>query len=603
MTDSYGETMTKPTDADGNEESAQNVEIAAEDAAAFEPDPAAHSTSLVTTEESSTERPPNQDSQTRSVARNSGIMALGSIVSRATGFLRTAILGAALSGAVVANSYQVADTLPNMLYELLLGGVLTSVVVPLMVKARKDPDGGEAYVQRLMSLAVLLLAAATLLALLAAPLITQLIVSDGANGQEKHLVTNLSYLLLPEIFFYGMAAMMGAVLNTRGHFAAPMWSPIVNNVVVIGTAVVFMITPGPTLPTPATITASQLLVLGVGTTLGVCAQAISLWPALRKVGFRWRWRFDFRQARLGEVGRLAAWMLCYVAVSQIGVFVQVSLAYRAGGHHGSAGSFIYNDAYLLFMMAHGIVAVSVITALLPQMSAAAVEKRFDQVSSSLSLGIRLSSVLLVPATAAYLALGVPTAVMAFQWGRFTAAQAQDTGFALMVAGIGLVPFAIGQLQIFAFYALRDTKTPALLNIPTVLVRVGVDVLLYLVLPSQYVVIGLMVGNTASYLVSALFSSYLLRRKIGALGLNQIAQTITRLSLASVVAGLIGWGLSTGMQELFGTGKAGSLVALIVGGGALCAAFIAGSVFLRVSEVTQLWERFSQMLPFRTRSAH
>lgn len=533
--------------------------------------------------------------KTGTVARHSAIMAAGSLVSRGTGFLRTAIIGAALSGGAIGDSYHVANTLPNMVYELLLGGVLASVVVPLLVKARKtDSDGGEAYTHRLLTVATLLLAAATLVALLAAPLLTTLIVSD-ADGQEQRIVTWLAYLLLPEIFFYGVAALLSAVLNTRGKFGAPMWAPIVNNVVVIGTAIVFMLLPGPAIPTPGTITATQLMVLGIGTTLGVVCQAASLWPALRSVGFKWRWRFDFAEARLGEAGRLAGWMLFYVGVSQIGLFVLMALAFRAGGD-GRPGPFIYNNAYLLFMMVHGVVAVSVITALLPRMSAAAVEKRFDAVAESLSKGIRLSSVVLVPATAAYIALSIPLAVTAFQWGSFSADNAHDTGIATIAAATGLVPFAISQLQIFAFYAMRDTKTPALANIPVVLVKIVVDVTVFYTLPAEHVVAGLMIGNTVSYTVSVVISAWLLRKRIGRLGMNQIAQTITRLTMAAALATAVGWAISFGITTAFGFGKAPSLLALVIGGGALIACYAAGAVFLRVKEVTDLWGMVRTKLP-------
>ncbi|NUS74447.1 MAG: murein biosynthesis integral membrane protein MurJ [Corynebacteriales bacterium] len=540
--------------------------------------------------------PPGKDG---SLARNSAVMAIGSLVSRASGFIRTAVIGAALSGAIIGDSYQVANTLPNMVYELLLGGVLASVVVPLIVKARKtDEDGGVAFVHRLLTLATVLLAAATMVALLAAPLLTQLIISD-AGGEQQRLVTWMAYLLLPEIFFYGIAAMLGAVLNTRGHFAAPMWSPIVNNIVVIGTAIVFMLMPGPAIPTLESITAAQVMVLGVGTTLGVVAQTLALWPALRRVGFRWRWRFDFANARLGEASRLAGWMLCYVAVSQVGLFVVMALASRAG-ERGGPGPFIHNNAFLLFMMVHGIVAVSIITALLPRMSASAVEGKYDEVSEQLSLGTRLSAVVLVPATAAYIALGVPLAVTAFQWGGFTQEQAGETGLATVAAATGLVPFAISQLQIFAFYAMRDTRTPALANIPVIAVKVVVSIGLYMILPPKYVVAGLMIANTLSAVAAVLLGAWLLRKRIGRLGLNLILQTLTRLSMAAVFAGIIGWGIAYGVMTVLGDEKLGSFVALVVGGGALIGAFLAGAVFLRVKEISEVGATLRAKLPARFR---
>lgn len=524
---------------------------------------------------------------TGSVARSSGVMALGSLVSRATGFLRTAVIGAAIGGGLVGNAYQVANTLPNMVYELLLGGILASVVVPLLVKARTaDADGGLAYTHRLLTAATLLLAVVTALAVLAAPLLTALFTDARTGDDGRRLITVLAYLLLPEIFFYGIAALLAAVLNARGHFAAPMWAPILNNVTVIVTAVVFMLLPGPITLNPATITGAQVAVLGVGTTLGIVFQACVLLPALRRVDFRWRWRFDLRGVGLGEAARLGGWMVLYVGVSQIGLIPVIRIAQYAGDR-GGPGPLIHNNAFLLFMMVHGVVAVSILTALLPRMSAAAAEGRPRDVLDNLSTGVRLSSVVLVPATAAYLALGVPLAVTAFQWGEFTPAQAHATGLATMAAGLGLVPFAISQMQIFAFYAMRDTKTPALLNIPVMAAKILVDLVVLWLVPIEYVVVGLQVGNTASYVVAVVISGRLLRRRLGRPDTARIVQTLTRLALAAAVAGGVGWGIGYGVQTALGDGKVGSVVALLAGGSALVAAFAAGTVVVRVREATDL----------------
>src|SRR5215468_11173318 len=184
--------------------------------------------------------PPEED--TGSVARHSAVMAAGSIVSRVTGFLRTAVLAAALGAEVVSNDYNLANTIPNMVYELLLGGVLASAIVPLLVRAgRRDGDRGEAYAQRLLTMAGIFLAGATVIAVLCAPLIALLFSNSDTTPASRHLTAVFSYLLLPEIFFYGMAALFAAILNTRGHFAAPMWTPILNNIVVILTAGAFML--------------------------------------------------------------------------------------------------------------------------------------------------------------------------------------------------------------------------------------------------------------------------------------------------------------------------------------------------------------------------
>ncbi|GAA3393923.1 murein biosynthesis integral membrane protein MurJ [Cryptosporangium minutisporangium] len=521
-----------------------------------------------------------------------------SLLSRATGFIRTAAIGAAIGGGLVGNAYQVANTLPNMLYELLLGGILTSVVVPLLVAAKKrDADGGEAFTHRLLTAATLLLAAATALALLSAPLLTAFFADEETTSASRQLTTTLAYLLLPEIFFYGLSALLGAVLNTRNEFAAPAWAPILNNITVIVTAAVFLLLPGPATLTPSTITGAQVAVLGIGTTLGIVLQAFALWPSLRKVGFRWKWRFDLRGSGLGEARRLGAWMFVYVGVSQLGLIPVIKIANWAG-NRGGPGPIIHNNAFLLFMMVHGIVAVSILTALLPRMSAAAADRDFGEVTRNLSLGARLSSVVLVPATAAYLVLGIPLAVTAFRWGNFTQDEAISTGYATMAAGIGLVPFAISQMQIFAFYALRDTKTPALLNIPVVVAKLLFDLGVFLWVPTEWIVVGLQCGNTVSYIVAVLISGRLLKRRLGGLDTLSVTRTITRLGVAAVVAGLLSWAVAYGIQSVLGIGKAGAFVSLVVGGLVLVGVYAVVALRLRVPEVVEFANTVKRRLPGR-----
>ncbi|WP_051571842.1 murein biosynthesis integral membrane protein MurJ [Cryptosporangium arvum] len=534
----------------------------------------------------------------QSVARSSGVMALFSLVSRATGFLRTAAIGAAIGGGLVGNAYQVSNTLPNMLYEFLLGGILTSVVVPLLVTARKrDADGGEAFTHRLLTAAALLLAAATVVALAAAPLLTAFFANSNSTSASRQLTTTLAYLLLPEIFFYGLSALLGAVLNTRNQFAAPAWAPILNNVTVIVTAAVFLLLPGPATLSPQSITGAQVAVLGIGTTLGIVLQSLALWPALRKVGFRWKWRFDLRGAGLGEAGRLGAWMFVYVGVSQLGLLPVIKIANYAGDR-GGPGPLIHNNAFLMFMMVHGIVAVSILTALLPRMSAAAADRNFPEVTRNLSLGTRLSSVVLVPATAAYLVLGIPLTVTVFQWGEFTHDQAIATGYATMAAAIGLVPFAVSQMQIFAFYALRDTKTPALINLPVVVAKITFDLGVFFVVPDDYVVVGLQCGNTVSYIVAVLVSGHFLKRRLGGLDTAASVRTITRLGLAAAVAGLIGWGVAYGIQAALGIEKLGAFVSLVVGGVVLVGVYAVAALRLRVPEVVDVANTVKRRLPGR-----
>jgi putative peptidoglycan lipid II flippase len=522
-----------------------------------------------------------------SVARNSAVMAVGSIISRITGLLRVAAIGAALGASFVNDDYQLAIALPNMMFELLVGGVLASVIVPTLVRRRKhDQDGGQAYAQRLLSLAAIALGIAAALAMAAAPLFTMLLAPGNASDADKELITNLAFLILPAVFFYGMAALCGALLNSRGHFAAPMFTPILNNLVVIATAGVFIMITVDQDVTPETVTAGQLLVLGLGTTAGIVVQTVGLIPALRRVGFRWKWRFDFRRLGLGELGRLSVWMLLFVVVSQIGVLVVLKIAKAVGGND-SAGPAIFNNAFLMFMMAHGIVAVSVLTALMPRLSAAAADNRTQDLIAQLNSGLRLVSVVLIPITAAYIVLGRPIAVTLFNWGNFDHDAAVRTAPVIAVAGLGLVPYAIMQLQQFAFYALRDTRTPAVLNVPVVALRVGLDVLFYNVLAATAVVTAMMGASGLSFVFGALLSISLLRRRLGYLGLRRVAVALLKLVGAAVIAAVPTYLLVYGLTELMGDDKLDSFVQLVLGGALLVGLYYGAALLLRVAEVRDL----------------
>ena len=536
--------------------------------------------------------PPEED--TGSVARHSAVMALGSIVSRVTGFLRTAVLAAALGAEVVSNDYNLANTIPNMVYELLLGGVLASVIVPLLIRAgRRDGDRGEAYAQRLLTMAGIFLAGATVIAVLCAPLIALLFSNSNTTTASRHLSAVFSYLLLPEIFFYGMAALFAAILNTRGHFAAPMWTPILNNVVVIATGAVFMVLPtaaGGLLP--STISTLQILVLGIGTTLGIVVQAIGLLPALRRVGFRYRPRWDWRELRLRELGRISAWMLGYVVVSQVALLIVLWISNKAGdqvvdGRH-APGPTVFNNAYLIFMMANGIVAVSIMTALMPRMSAAAADHRWPDLTRHLSFGTRLSSVVLIPTSVLYLVLGRQLSVTLFGFGHYKGQAAIETGWVIAAAGLGLVPFAISQLQLFAFYAMPDTRTPALLNIPVAALRILVDLILLFTLPVVWVNAGLMVGNAVSFVLSVGVGYWLLRKRIGNIELTGVMGTLGRLTAAALIAAVPTLLVALILEHLIGLGYAGSVIGLIVGGTVLVVVYLAAAVALRVREVHEVW---------------
>jgi putative peptidoglycan lipid II flippase len=529
--------------------------------------------------------PPEQPGT--STTGQSAIMAAGSLVSRIIGFVRNALIGMTL-GSVVGNAYTSAQFLPSQIYELLLGGILSSVLIPLLVRRRKaDPDGGQAYTQKLLTFAVVCLGIATAIVVAAAPAITWIQAGSGTDEAYRDLVTAFAWLILPIIFFTGLSALMGAVLNVRGHFAAPMWAPILNNLVVIGTCGVFLLVFGTKDGLGIDdMTPARIALIGGGTLLGMIVQAAGLLPALRRVGFTWNWRWDPRGLGLGEVGRLAGWMLCYVAANQVAIFVVVNLLNRVSGGD-TASVLAFNNVYLLTMMAHGIIGVSVMTALLPKMSAAAADGRHADVSADLTRGIRLVATALAPIAVVYGVLGVPIAVTLFQGGNFTDEMAFETGRVLVVAAFAVLPLSISYLCTYAFYSLQGNRTVALINLPVVAIRIAAYLVLFAVLSESLVAAGMTAANAVSYAVSALISLAVLRRRIGRLNLASVAVALLKVLVAAAVAaglGLLVVRLLPGGAE---PDRLQALLQLAVGGLVIMLVYLGTAAALRVREVSQV----------------
>src|SRR4051812_16229370 len=521
-------------------------------------------------------------------AGHSAVMAAGSLVSRVIGFVRNALIGMTL-GAGIGDAYTSAQFLPGQIYELLLGGILSSVLIPLLVRRRKaDPDGGQEFTQKLLTFAIVSLGIATLLVVAAAPLITAIQASKGTTEAYSDLVTKFAYLILPIIFFTGLSALIAAVLNVRGHFAAPMWAPILNNLVVIATCGIFIVTFGTTKGLrPEDMTSGRIALIGLGTLLGMVVQAIGLLPALRKVGFNWKWRWDPRALGLREIGKLAGWMLCYVGANQVAVFVVVRILNQVAGKD-SASVLAFNNVYLLTMMAHGIIGVSVMTALLPKMSAAAAEGRYAEVSADLSRGIRLTAAALAPIAVVYGVLGAPIAVTLFQGGAYGNDAALATGAVLVVAAFAVLPLSISYLCTYAFYSLQGNRTAALINLPVVAVRIGAYVVLAEVLDKSLSAAGMTAGNAISYVVSALISLAVLRRRIGRLNLGSLASGLVRVLIAAAIAAALGL-LVVRMLPGAGApdGRGEALIQIVAGGIVILVSYLCAAALLRVQEVSQV----------------
>jgi putative peptidoglycan lipid II flippase len=525
----------------------------------------------------------------RGILRAAGTMAMATLVSRLTGFLRTVVLTAVLGLGLVNDAYTVANTLPNLVYELLLGGVLTSVVVPLLVGAQeKDADGGVRYAQRLLTIAVAGLSVLTVLAVLAAPALTWLLNIRQAPGNpgQVELANWLARILLVEIVFYGVGALAGAVLNARGVFGPPAWAPVLNNLVVIATGALFLLAGGPGDLTPLTITAGQVWLLGIGTTLGIVVQSVVLLPLLPRHGVPLRPRWGLRGTGLSEAGTLGLWVMGYVLVSQVGVVVTSRVANAAARGDGLGPAALAN-ASLLFQMPYGIIGVALLTALLPRMSRAAARGDVDGVLADLSLGTRLSALGLLPVTALLVVLGPALATVAFGRGNASLADARSVGTALAVGAIGLLPMAVTLLQLRVFYAMKDARTPTLIQLVMVSVRVPLVLVVPLLVDAQQVVAGLMLVTSITFVVGWIVGDVALRRRLGSLRSRRVLDSLVRLSAVSLVAGLLGWAAVAATDGVLGRGVPGSLGTVVLGTVVIGIAIVAGAVVAKVPELSGL----------------
>jgi putative peptidoglycan lipid II flippase len=495
-------------------------------------------------------------------------MAVATLVSRVTGLGSKLLLAYVIGLGVVNDSYTVANTLPNIVYELLLGGVLTSIVVPVLVRAQKeDGDGGEAYTQRLLTVATVVLGVATVVAVLAAPLLTRLYLDDATGKANIGLATAFGYLLLPEILFYGLGALFAAILNTRGVFGPPAWAPVLNNLVVIATLGLYAVLPGEISLDPVRMGDAKLLALGIGTTLGIVVQAAVLLPALRRTGFVFRWRFGW-DARLSTFGGLALWVVGYVLVSQVGYVATTRVA--SGADAGSVAAYSY--AWLLLQVPYGVLGVSLLTAIMPRMSRAAADGDTAGVISDLSLGQRLSAVMLVPISALLTVLGGAVGVALFSLGNSTVEDASRLGATLAVSAFGLLPFAVVMLQLRVFYALHDARTPTLINGVMVATKMPLLLACPLVLPPQRVVLGLAFVNAMSFIVGAAIGEAWIRGRLGRLDTVRVLITVAKTAgagaLAAGAALAVGWAVPDSLAdvprawlELVLGGLAGGVVAV------------------------------------------
>ena len=399
----------------------------------------------------------------RKILANTAVMAAGTVVSRFSGFIRSTLLAAALGISLHADIFTVANTVPNMLYILLAGGVFNAVLVPQLVRSMKnDTDGGAAYVNRVMTLAACFLGLVTVLLVVAAPLVMQVLVPSYNTpelAEQRQSAIDFARYCLPQVFFYGMFVLVGQVLNARGRFGPMMWAPIANNVISVAVLVAYLLAFGPATPAEqrGAFTSGQEALLGIGSTVGIAAQLLILLPYLRAAGVRVRPRFDWRGVGLGHTLHLAIWTVLFVVVNQVAYVVVVRLA--SGGTAAAedgTGITIYSNVMLVTMVPHSIITVSLATAILPRLSAAAAADDMGRLAGTLGSTLRTALSVVVPFAALLPSIALPLAQVVWGHGA-TAPYVHRFESSMVLFGFAVVAFTVHYLVLRGFYALELNK--------------------------------------------------------------------------------------------------------------------------------------------------
>jgi putative peptidoglycan lipid II flippase len=536
-------------------------------------------------------------------------MAAGTVLSRLLGFVRIALLAAAIGTALRGDIFTAANTIPNSLYILLAGGVFNTVLVPQLVRAiKKHDDGGQDFTNRVLTFGFVVLAVVTVGCVLLAPAIAQLYLPkelhDPSRVTEKANMVMFVRLCLPQIFFYGAFVLVGQVLNARRRFGPMMWAPIANNIVACASIVIFLFIYRVG-DTPPTYSHGEELLLGLGHTVGIAVQLLVLLPYLKASGHTYRVKFGLRGTGLGHTARLGMWTVLFVAVNQVTLVVvtQLAIAGSASNDPGAkAGLFAYSTAMLIILVPHGIVTVSLATAALPQMSALAAEGDTAEVGRMSARSIRQSLAIVVPAAAAMIAFAYPivTIIAGYGSGKNNLTLMSYT---LVTLALGIVPFTVQYFQLRTFYAFEDTRTPFFLQCVIAATNIAAAVIGVRVLLDREhlrfsgVILG--AAYALAYLVAVLISRPVLRRRVprvpgAGIGLPLLAMVIA--AVAGAGAGrIVLWVLSLAIDW---SGPIGAIIELLIAAVVMLPVYAAVSRVLRIHEVNDVVSMVTSKLPIR-----
>lgn len=491
------------------------------------------------------------------LGRASVWMAFGTIVSRITGMLRAILLVGVLGYSLNADMFSFANSIPNSLYILVAGGIFNVVLVPQLVRSMKhDADGGEAFANRIITGALLVLGVATVVLMLAVPLIMRLLYREPAFytsdfDTQRQAAYWLMVLCMPQVFFYGMFVLVGQLLNSRERFGPMMWAPIVNNIIAIATLGAYALIFGASNAGDG-FTAGEILLLGLGSTAGIMVQALTLVPFLKGIGFTFRPRFDFRGTGLGQTARLSLWTLGFIVVNQVAYFYVARLALSAtteGKRLGepAAGQTIYELGFLISQVPHGVITVSLATAIIPTLAALAADGRLDMLGIQLSRTIRMALVLIVPIAVLVGLLSQPLAVVLVGWG--SASDPYPLGTTFAAFAVTMVTFTAHYLVLRGFYAMNDTRTPFFIQVFITAVNMVAATVLSTAAPLIYRSTMLALAFGIAYALGMLVSVTILSRRIGNILDREMLTFLVKITLSAVSAVVVVLAVTFGWDQL------------------------------------------------------
>jgi putative peptidoglycan lipid II flippase len=521
----------------------------------------------------------------RSIGRSSALLAGGTIISRILGFVKTIVLIQAIGVFAVGDAFAAANQLPNTIYVIVAGGALSAVLVPQIVQSALHLDGGRAYINKLVTIALAVLAVAALVATLLAPWLVSITVHDFAPDQAA-LATAFAYWCLPQIFFYGVYTILGEVLNARNSFGPFTLAPVVNNVVSLAGLIVFLAIYGSDAAGSRPFswwTPDSIALLAGSATLGIAVQGLILFAFWRRVGLSYRPDFRWKGVGLAQTGRIAGWSFGMILVSTAAGLVETNVVSTASGSDASVAVLQY--AWLIFMLPHSIVAVSIATAYFTRMSENASAKRLDLVRADLGASIRQITVVMVLA-------GLVLLVASYPFGRVFAEDypgALAIGNVLIAFLIGLPAFSILFVLQRAFFAIGDTRTPFFTNLfQGVVFAAGCLVVLFVV-PKDLVGSAVALMLSIAGILQAALAAVLLRRRLGG-SVRRTVSSFAKDALAALPAAVIGTvvflllgGSSDGGFTM--SGRFQAIVSMVVIGAVMLGVYAVALRLVRSSELT------------------